>query len=153
MWRRLIATSPTWTTVPLRLALGVIFIAHGAQKVFGAFGGKGLASFTSAQTPFSFMRPAWFWLGMAAFSEFVGGMLIFLGLFTRLGALFVSFVMLTALFGIHFKGGFFLPQGFEYAYALLCICVALLIAGGGQASIDQLLAKSGRGGGGGGRRR
>ncbi len=147
MWRRLIATSPTWITVPLRLTLGIIFIAHGMQKVFGAFSGKGLAAFTSNQTPFGFMQPAWLWHGMAAFSELIGGVLVLLGLFTRLGALFIAFVMLTALFGVHFKGGFFLPAGFEYAYALLGICFALLISGGGQASIDKTLGTGGRGGG------
>lgn len=147
MWRRLVATPPTWITLPLRLALGVIFIAHGSDIVFGAFGGKGLAAFTSGQTPFGFMQPAWLWLGMAAFAQLVGGVLVLLGLFTRLGALLIAFVMLTALFGVHFKGGFFLPAGFEYTYALLGICIALLISGGGQASIDQTLATSGRGGG------
>jgi putative oxidoreductase len=146
MWRRLIATPPTWITMPLRLALGIIFAAHGMQKVFGAFGGKGLAAFTSGQTPFGFMQPAWLWLGMAALSELIGGVLVLLGLFTRLGALLIAFVMVTALFGVHFKGGFFLPAGFEYTYALLGICIALLISGGGQASIDQTLATSGRGG-------
>lgn len=146
MWRRLIATASTWITVPLRLALGVIFIAHGSDIVFGAFGGKGLAAFTSGQTPFGFMQPAWLWLGMAAFAQLVGGVLVLLGLFTRLGALLIAFVMLTAMFGVHFKGGFFLPAGFEYTYALLGICIALLISGGGQASIDKTLATSGRAG-------
>ncbi len=93
------------------------------------------------------MQPAWLWLGMAAFSEFVGGVLVLLGLLTRLGALLIAFVMLTAMFGVHFKGGFFLPKGFEYTYALLGMCVALLISGGGQASVDQTLATSVRGGG------
>jgi len=71
---------------------------------------------------------------------------VLLGLFTRLGALLIAFVMLTAMFGVHLKSGFFLPTGFEYTYALLGICVALLISGGGQASVDQTLATSGRGG-------
>ncbi|MFN2455788.1 MAG: DoxX family protein [Pyrinomonadaceae bacterium] len=146
MWRRLIATSPTWITVPLRLALGIIFIAHGSQKVFGAFGGKGLAAFMSGPTPFGFMQPSSFWLGAAAFSELIGGVLVLLGLCTRLGALFISFVMLTAIFGFHLKNGFFAPQGYEYPYALLGICLALLIAGGGHASLDGQLATSGRGG-------
>ncbi len=146
MWRRLVATSPTWITVPLRLALGIIFIAHGGGKVFGMWGGPGLAVFMSGHTPFGFMQPPAFWLGAAAFSELIGGVLVLLGFFTRLGALFISFVMLTAIFGFHLKNGFFAPNGFEYPYALLGICLALLIAGGGQASVDQQLATNGRGG-------
>jgi putative oxidoreductase len=143
MWRKLIATIPTWVTVPLRLALGSIFIAHGAGKVFGAWGGPGLAAFTGGSTPFSLMRPAWLWLGAAAFSEFIGGILVFVGLLTRLGALAIMCVMLTAMFGVHWSGGFFLGNqprpGIEYTVALLSMSLALLIAGGGQASIDQML--------------
>ncbi len=146
MWRRLIDTAPTWTPLAIRLALGIIFIAHGSQKVFGAFGGKGLAAFTSGQTPFGFMQPPWFWLGAAALSELIGGVFVLTGFLTRVGALFISFVMLTAMLGVHFKGGFFAPAGIEYTVALLGMCLALLVSGGGQASVDRTLMSSGRGG-------
>src|ERR687886_825238 len=72
MFQRLIATAPTWVTVPLRLALGVIFIAHGAQLVFGSWGGPGLKGFASFPTPFGFMKPGWVWMGAAALSQLVG---------------------------------------------------------------------------------
>ena len=140
MFRKLIATTPTWITVPLRLALGLIFIAHGAQKVFGAFNGPGLARWMTFPTPLSFMRPTWFWLGAAALAELVGGILVLTGLLTRVGAFLILCVMLTAMLGVHWKGGFFLPNGIEYTIALLGICLALLIAGGGQASADGALA-------------
>jgi putative oxidoreductase len=145
MFRRLIATSPTWITVPIRLALGIIFIAHGAQKVFGVWGGPGWAKFTGGQTPFGFMRPAGFWLAAAALSEFVGGILVLTGLLTRVGAFFLACTMLTAMFGVHLAGGFFAPRGIEYTVALLGMSLALLIAGGGQASVDQALNGGGRG--------
>ncbi|HEX8162037.1 MAG TPA: DoxX family protein [Pyrinomonadaceae bacterium] len=145
MFRRLIATSPTWITVPLRLALGLVFIAHGAQKVLGAWGGPGWAKFTSGPTPFGFMRPAGLWLAAAALSEFVGGILVLTGLLTRVGAFFIGCTMLTAMLGVHWSGGFFAPRGVEYPVVLLGISLALLIAGGGQLSADQALSRGGRG--------
>lgn len=139
MFRRLIATAPTWITVPLRLALGIIFIAHGAGKVFGSWGGPGFSKFTAGDTPFPFMRPAWFWLGAAALSELIGGILVLMGLLTRLGAFLILCVMLTAVLGIHW-GSFFAPRGIEYPLALMGVTLALLISGGGQASLDQMLS-------------
>jgi putative oxidoreductase len=136
MFQRLIATTATWITVPLRLALGLVFIGHGAQKVFGAWGGPGWAKFISFPTPFSFMRPSWLWMAAAALSELLGGVLVLLGLLTRLGAFLILCVMLTAIFGVLWTKGFFLPEGFEYPFALVGVCVALLIAGGGRASLD-----------------
>ncbi|HVG29839.1 MAG TPA: DoxX family protein [Pyrinomonadaceae bacterium] len=139
MFQRLIATAPTWITVPLRLTLGLIFIGHGAQKVFGAFGGPGWAKITSMPTPFPFMRPSWLWMAAAALSELLGGVLVLTGLLTRVGAFLILCVMLTAMVGVHWNAGFFLPQGFEYTFALAGMAAALLIAGGGQASVDRAL--------------
>jgi putative oxidoreductase len=143
MFRKLMATSPVWVAVPLRLALGVIFAAHGAQKVLGRFNGPGLAKWISYPAPFPFMRPAWLWMGAAAFAELIGGILLLLGFLTRLGAFLIFCTMLTAVIGVHWKGGLFLPAGFEYAMALLAMSLALLISGGGMASIDLVLS-SGR---------
>lgn len=142
MFRKLVATSPLWMNLPLRIALGVIFIAHGGGKTFGWFGGKGLSAFAGNAPPFEFMRPDWLWMGAAAFAELLGGVLVLTGFLTRLGALLISCVMLTALFGVHLKGGFFLPAGYEYALALLGMTLALIIAGGGQLSVDQKLSSS-----------
>lgn len=143
MFRELVATRPTWATLPVRFALGAVFVAHGAQKVFGLWGGPGWAEFTSFPAPFGFMRPAWLWMGAAAVSELVGGALVILGLFTRLGAFLLACTMLTAIVGVHW-GAFFMPAGFEYALALLGMSIALLIEGGGNASIDKRLQSGGR---------
>ncbi|MGI8838264.1 MAG: DoxX family protein [Pyrinomonadaceae bacterium] len=140
MFRRLIATSASWIPLPLRLALGTIFVAHGLQKVLGSFNGPGLEKWMSIQPPFSFMRPAWLWLGAAAFSELIGGILIFIGLLTRVGAFFIFCTMITALVGKHWPS-FFAPAGIEYTLSLVAMCLALLISGGGMASVD--LAMSG----------
>jgi putative oxidoreductase len=140
MFRRLIETTPTWITLPIRLALGIIFIAHGAQKVLGVWGGPGLSKFAASPTPFAWMQPFWFWMGAAAFAELLGGALVLVGLMTRLGALLIVPVMLAAMFGAHWEGGFFLKGGgIEYTVALLGMSLALLIAGGGRASIDETL--------------
>jgi len=149
MLRRIIATSPTWFTVPVRLALAAVFIAHGSQKVLGAFGGSGFKAFTAGTTPFGFMRPTWLWLGAAALSELLGGLLVGLGFLTRVGAFLIACVMLTAIVGVHLPAGFFAAnRGYEYPLALLAMALALLISGGGQASVDRALS----GGKGGGRR-
>lgn len=140
MLRRLTLTTATWGTVPPRLVLGVVFIGHGLQKVLGSFGGPGLAKFTSFPTPFpSVMRPAWLWMGMAALSELVGGILVLLGLFTRVGAFVISVIMIVAIAGVHWPA-FFAPAGLELPLAMLGMSLALLIMGGGQASVDRLLS-------------
>jgi len=141
MFRKLIATTSTWFTLPIRLALGAVMIAHGAQKVLGSFSGPGFNAFISGNTPFSFMRPAWLWLAVAALSELVGGLLVALGFLTRVAAFFIACVMLTAIVGVHWRGGFFAAnRGYEYPLALLAMAIALLIAGGGQASVDKSLS-------------
>jgi len=141
MLRRLTSTVATWATVPLRLVMGIIFIAHGAQKVFGAFEGPGLRGFSSFSAPFQVMRPAWLWMGAAAFAEFVGGILVLLGLFTRVGAVLIACVMLTAVIGVHWPNFFANKHGFEYPLALLGIALSLLITGGGKASVDKLISR------------
>lgn len=142
MFRRIIATSPVWITVPIRLVLGAIFVAHGAQKVLGSFEGPGLAKFTSFPAPYPFMRPAWLWMGAAAFAELIGGILVFLGLLTRVGAFLIFCTMLVAVVGVHWPS-FFNPKGIEYPLSLLAMSLGLLISGGGMASLDLALS-SGR---------
>ncbi len=140
MLRRLASTSSSWATLPLRLALGVAFIGHGAQKVLGSFNGPGLAKFTSYPAPFPFMRPGWAWMGAAAFSELIGGVLVLLGLLTRVGAFLIMCVMLVAIFGVLWPK-FFAPEGMELAVAFLGMALALLIMGGGNASVDRMIAR------------
>jgi len=143
MFRKLIATSSTFATVPLRLALAIVMIAHGSQKVLGLWGGPGFKEFIAGNTPFSFMKPTWLWLGAAALSEFVGGILVGLGFLTRVGAFFVGCVMVTAIAGVHWPNGLFSAnRGYEYPMALLGIVLALLISGGGQLSVDKALSVS-----------
>jgi putative oxidoreductase len=128
-------------TVPLRLSLGVLFIAHGAQKVFGSFNGPGWAKWTamSQAVPFSFMQPTRVWLAAAALSELIGGALVLVGLLTRVGAFLLICTMLTAIKLLW--PAFFAPAGIELPVVLLGSALALLIGGGGQASIDQKISR------------
>ncbi len=144
MLRRLTSTSSTWATIPLRLALGIAFIGHGAQKVLGSFNGPGFKQFISFPAPFSFMRPAWLWMAAAAIGELLGGILVLLGFLTRFGAFLITCIMLTAIIGVLWPK-YFAPEGMELAIAYLGMALALLITGGGQASVDRMI--------GGGRRR
>ena len=139
MLRKITATSGTWATMPLRLGMGIAFAGHGAQKVLGSFGGPGFKAFTSFPAPFSFMRPGALWMGVVAVAELIGGLLIVLGLFTRVGAFLIICVMLTAILGVLWPK-FFAPEGMELAVAFLGMALALLILGGGQASVDRLIA-------------
>jgi putative oxidoreductase len=144
MFRKLIVTSASWSLLPIRLALGAVMIAHGAQKVLGTFGGSGFKAFIAGDTPYGFMKPAWLWLALAAFSELFGGIMVFLGLLTRVGAFFIAATMLTAV-GMNWGGGFFASnRGYEFPLALLGMALALLIGGGGQASIDKGLSSGKR---------
>ena len=141
MLRKLTSTTSTWATVPLRLILGVAFIGHGSQKVLGYFNGPGWAKWTSLSqaVPFPFMRPTSLWLGAAAISELLGGILVLLGLLTRLGAFLIICVMVTAAATQWPR--FFAPEGMELAITFLAIALALLIMGGGQASFDRIMGR------------
>ncbi len=143
MFRKLIATTDTWFTVPLRLIMGALFLMHGAEKVFGVRGGPGLSRWTSMEAASSGLRPAWFWLGAAALFELIGGALTLLGLMTRLGALIILPVMLVAVYsGLHTAENWNFPlQRVGYPLSMLAMALALLIAGGGRASIDRTLMR------------
>ncbi|HKQ72188.1 MAG TPA: DoxX family protein [Blastocatellia bacterium] len=133
----LVKTSESWAMLPIRLALGAIMFAHGAQKVLAVWGGPGLSNWANQPAPFAEMRPSWMWMGAAALSEFIGGALVMIGLYTRIGAFFIACVMIVAIFGVHWQNGFFLRNsGFEFPLALLGMALTLLIFGGGAASID-----------------
>ena len=125
----------------IRLGLGVVFIAHGAQKLFGLFGGNGLAGTIGFMGNMGFY-PAFFWGTALACAEFFGGLFALLGLFSRWAGLFLAIVMSVAVFTVHLKNGLFLSdRGFEYTGSLLCMAMALLINGGGSLSLDRLLKR------------
>lgn len=132
-------TNDSWAVVPLRLVVGLIFLGHGGQKLFGWFGGYGLeatAGFFQEQLGLS---PGMLWAFLASAGEFFGGLLLILGLFARLQGAILAATMLVAIVTAH-SSAFFLPSGMEYALALLGGSLVFAIGGAGKASIDYRLA-------------
>jgi|UniRef100_UPI004049C3BE putative oxidoreductase len=129
-----------WALLAPRLVLGVIMFAHGAQKLFGWFGGYGLKGTAGFFAESLGMTPGILWAGMAGGGEFLSGILLILGLATRFGALSSAITMTVAIITVH-HGAFFLPAGMEYVLALIAISIALLINGGGDLSIDAGLTR------------
>lgn len=140
MFRKILATSGSFAPLFIRLGIAVVFMAHGSQKVLGAYGGPGFKAFISGNTPFSFMRPAWLWLGAAALSELVGGLLIGIGFLTRIAAFFLACTMLTAVVGVHWPNFFMSNRGLEYPLALLAMSLSLLVSGAGMVSVDRAIS-------------
>jgi len=145
MLEALLQTSDTWALLPIRLALGAIFIGHGAQKLFGWFGGYGpKGTIGYFQQALGVPPPL---TVLAILAEFFGGLGVLLGLLTRLAAAGITAVMLVAIAKVHWSHGFFLNwelkpnrgHGYEMNLALIGMALALLIAGGGALSVDRLL--------------
>jgi putative oxidoreductase len=140
----LLATSPSWAITVVRVVLGVIFFAHGAQKVLGWFGGYGLKGTTGWLVSTGIPLPVAY---AVCFFEFLGGIGLLLGLLTRLAALAVIVVMVGAIARVHWPHGFFINwnlepgkgHGVEANLAFIAMAVACLIAGGGALSLDAAL--------------
>ncbi|MFA5005525.1 MAG: DoxX family protein [Candidatus Omnitrophota bacterium] len=119
----------------LRVALGAMFAAHGLQKTFGLFGGPGIGGFSQMLSGMGF-HSALLWAYIAAYTELLAGAFLCLGLFTRGSAALLLILMIVAIWKVHLSNGFFLAQGgFEYAFLISVVCVALILLGPGRFSI------------------
>lgn len=125
-----------WGITILRLVVGIVFLVHGAQKLF-VFGFGGVAGFMGQ---LGIPAPALAAV-VVTLVEFLGGLALVLGLLTRWAAALLAIDMAVAVVVVHLPAGFFLPNGYEFALTLLGASVALALAGAGEASLDGILAK------------
>ena len=138
---KLTTTQAGWSALALRLPIGIIFAAHGAQKLFGWFGGYGLEG-TAGWMDSIGLSPGMLMALLAGAAEFFGGLALIIGLLTRPAAAALAVAMLVAIFAVHFENGLFMANnGYEFGLALLAASVSLLFSGAGKWSVDELLAK------------
>lgn len=137
---RTLRTESSLAPVALRLALGSVFIGHGAQKLFGWWGGNGFENTAKYFESNLGLTPGHVHAALAAGGEFIGGILIVLGLLTRFAAAQAAVIMGVAIWTAH-RSAFFSPAGMEFPLTLLLIAVALVFTGGGGLSVDARLAK------------
>ena len=114
-----------------RVAAGLVFVPHGAQKLFGAFGGAGIGKTVEMMGSVGYL---------VAIGEFFGGLGLILGFLSRFSAASLIVIMLGAIAMVHGKNGFFLSNGgFEYNLALIGLLASTLLAGPGRAAVGRLL--------------
>ncbi|PKF80783.1 oxidoreductase [Vibrio sp. vnigr-6D03] len=139
--KKITASNAGFATLALRTPIGIILIAHGAQKLFGWFGGYGLEG-TGQWMASIGLAPSVLMAFLAGSAEFFGGLFLVLGLLTRPAALVTAFTMVIAIFSVHFENGLFLSNnGYEFGLALLAASVSLTISGSGKLALDQSLNK------------
>ncbi len=115
----------------LRVVVGVIFAAHGAQKMFGAFGGQGLSALVERMGPIGYL---------VAIGEFFGGVGLIFGFLSRFSAASLIVIMIGAIVQVHGKNGFFMHNnGFEYNLALIGLLAPILLAGPGRLAVMRAL--------------
>ncbi len=137
---RVLASDDSWSALALRVPVGIIFAAHGAQKLFGMFGGYGLDG-TGQWMDSIGLGPGYLMALLAGSAEFFGGLALILGLLVRPAALALAVTMVVAIVKVHLDKGFFMSSnGYEYALALLAVTASLVVLGAGRASLDRSLS-------------
>src|SRR5438477_5349310 len=147
MLRKLISTDNSTAITILRLVLGIVFFAHGAQKMFGWFGGYGFTGTMGFFTGAMHIPAVFAFLAIAA--EFFGGLGLIFGFLTRIAAFGISVNMLVAIAAVHGAFGFFMNwtgtqkgEGFEYHLLVLAMTAFLMIRGAGAFSLDRAITKA-----------
>ena len=139
--QRLLVTNGGLTALSLRIPAGIIFIGHGAQKLFGAFGGYGLEG-TGQWMASIGLEPGYLMALAAGSAEFFGGIALLIGLLVRPAAAVLAITMLMAILTVHISNGLFMSNnGYEFGLSLLAISVALIFSGAGYLSIDRLITQ------------
>ena len=143
--KRLLATSGDVSLTWMRLVLGVVFFAHGAQKMLGWFGGYGFHGTMGFFEHIGLPAPVAF---LIICTEFFGGLGLIVGLLTRIAALGIGVEMIGAVFIVHLPNGFFMNwygnqkgEGFEYHLLVIALAATLLLRGAGKFSVDHALSE------------
>jgi putative oxidoreductase len=140
-FHRLVTTSNDIAPLVLRVLVGIIFAAHGSQKLFGWLGGYGLTG-TGQFFDSLGLHPGALMALLAGSAEFFGGVALVLGLLVRPAGAVTAFTMLVAILSVHMSKGFFVDKGgIEYALALFAASSSLVFSGGGHASVDRALQR------------
>lgn len=145
MLLKILATDPNWVPAFARIILGIIFFAHGAQKVLGWFGGPSLRKTLSNLTEHAGLPMI---VAVAAVgAEFLGGGALILGFLARLSALGIVVNMLAAIFMVHGKFGLFMNwfgdrkgHGIEYHLLAIALAIVIIVEGAGAFSVDGVLS-------------
>jgi putative oxidoreductase len=139
VFNKVIQSNAGFAALVLRVPVGIVLAAHGAQKLFGWFGGYGLEG-TGQWMASIGLAPGYLMALMAGSAEFFGGLALIFGLLTRPAALVNAFAMFVAIFSVHISHGLFISNnGYEFALALFAATFALAIQGGGKFAIDNRL--------------
>lgn len=142
--QRVLVTDSSWSRLVLRVPVGIIFAAHGGQKLFGWFGGYGLEG-TGQWMASIGLHPGYLMALLAGSAEFFGGLALIMGLLVRPAAAALAFNMTVAIVHVHLHNGLFLTgNGYEYALALLAVSTSLLVSGAGRSSLDGVLVRQRR---------
>lgn len=137
--KSLLTTRAGYGLTVVRILVGIIFVAHGSQKLFGAFGGYGLEG-TGQYMASLGLTPGYFMALLSGSAEFFGGLGLVVGLLARPAALVLAATLAVAIFSVHIHNGLFMANnGYEFALALLGGVVAVLIEGAGKLSIDRAI--------------
>ncbi len=146
MVKKLFQTDDAWSSMILRVALGVVMFPHGAQKLLGWYGGHGLAGTLGFFT--EQMHIPWIIVLLIIIGESFGSVGLIVGLLTRFAAASLAVIMLGAITMVHWPHGFFMNwfgqqagEGFEYHLLVLGICLALVVSGAGRWSADGVIAE------------
>jgi putative oxidoreductase len=146
MLRKLTMTDDATAAAILRVVLGVVFFAHGSQKMLGWFGGSGFTATMGSFTGYMHIPAPFAFLAIAA--EFFGALGLILGLLTRIAAFGIAVNMLVAVIMVHSHFGFFANwsgtqkgEGIEYHLLALAICTFLILKGAGAFSVDRKLSR------------
>lgn len=138
--KRMTHTQAGYGLTVLRIVAGLTFAAHGAQKLFGWFGGYGLEGVGQWMESIG-LSPGYWMALMAGSAEFFGGLALIVGVLARPAAAVLAVTMLVAIITVHLANGFFMSNnGYEFALALLAMSLAVVIEGAGKLSLDKRIA-------------